>query len=89
MFFWEGRLSKPRGALVKKGSASAQIMLYTGQSYDLAAFDLLKGGWKHDYCGVCFHPIYPEDRPKQSLGYTNGQQWVCERCYALIITPGV
>jgi Clp amino terminal domain, pathogenicity island component len=86
MFHWERRLSVPRAALVKRGSG--EVMLYTGQPYDCAMFDLAEDGWKHDHCVVCWQSLYAEDRPDQSFGYTNGQEWLCETCCGMLIVPG-
>ncbi|MGH9431674.1 MAG: Clp protease N-terminal domain-containing protein [Terriglobia bacterium] len=86
VFHWEKRLSAPRAALMMRGGG--RVMLYSGQSYDPAVFHVVYDGWKHDHCAVCWQSIYIDDYPGQSFGYTNGQEWLCEACYGMLIAPG-
>jgi Clp amino terminal domain, pathogenicity island component len=78
-FHWERRLSEPRDALVKR--ADGALMLYRGDNYDAQEFDLVKDGWKHDHCVVCWKLLYNRDHPDESFGYTNGEHWLCQQCY--------
>jgi Clp amino terminal domain, pathogenicity island component len=79
MFHWQRRLSVPREALVRQ--ADHRLMLYAGQEFDAAEFDLVKDGWTHDHCVICWKMIYLPEAPSQSFGYSNGQEWLCQRCY--------
>lgn len=78
-FHWERRLSKPRDALVKR--AGGALMLHRGEEYDAQEFDLVKDGWKHDHCVVCWKMLYDPERLDESFGYTNGEHWLCQQCY--------
>jgi hypothetical protein len=78
-FHWERRLSSPRDALVKR--AGGAVMLYLGGDYDAQEFDLVKDGWKHDHCVVCWKMLYNPERPEESFGYTNGEHWLCQQCH--------
>jgi hypothetical protein len=78
-FHWERRPVKPRDALVRRDGKG--VMLNTGESYDAQVFELVKEGWKHDHCVVCWQKLYNADRPEESFGYTNGAEWLCQRCY--------
>jgi len=78
-FHWERRLSRPRDALVKRTGGA--LMLHRGDTYDAQEFDLVKEGWKHDHCVVCWKMLYNDDRPDESFGYTNGEHWLCQQCY--------
>jgi Clp amino terminal domain, pathogenicity island component len=78
-FLWERRLTKPRDALIRRDSKA--IMLYTGQSYDPQVFELVKDGWKHDHCAVCWKMLYNAGHPEESFGHTNGAEWLCQQCY--------
>ncbi len=79
VFHWERRLSKPRDALAKR--AGGALMLYGGENYDAHEFDLVKDGWRHDHCVVCWKMIYNQEHPDESFGYSNGENWLCEQCY--------
>ncbi len=83
LFYWKKQLATPRDAL--KHRQSRRVHLYTGQTYDEAEFELVKGGWVHDHCVVCWHGIYQPQDPEHSFGYTNGQDWLCERCYEIFV----
>jgi hypothetical protein len=78
-FHWERRLSKPRDALVKRSGGA--LMLYRGEDYDAQEFDLVKDGWRHDHCVVCWKMLYNPEHPDESFGYTNGENWLCQQCY--------
>jgi Clp amino terminal domain, pathogenicity island component len=78
-FYWQRGLSKPRDALVKR--ADGALMLYRGGIYDPGEFDLVKDGWKHDHCVVCWKVLYNPEHPDESFGYTNGEHWLCQQCY--------
>lgn len=82
-FHWEKHPCIPRDALVKRDSGCA--MLYHGENYDANEFELVKQGWTHDHCMICWRMLYSADDPEQSVGYTNGQEWLCENCYAVVI----
>jgi len=46
-------------------------------------FDLVKGGWKKDYCFICRWELFDsEDKPDHGTAYTNGNAWLCTECYA-------
>lgn len=79
IFCWQRRLSTPRDALVRR--ADGRLMLDTGQEFAAGEFDQVKEGWTHDRCIVCWRMIYLPEAPSQSFGYTNGQDWLCRRCY--------
>jgi hypothetical protein len=78
-FHWQRRLSQPRDALVRR--AGGAIMLYRGGIYDPTEFDLVKDGWKHDHCVICWKMLYDAENPDESFGYTNGEHWLCLQCY--------
>lgn len=78
-FHWNRRLSTPRDALVKR--AGGALMLYRGEAFDTQEFDLVKGGWKHDHCVVCWKMLYDPEHSDESFGYTNGEHWLCQQCY--------
>ena len=47
--------------------------------------ELLKGGWDHEHCEICWETISQHD---QKHGYVNQHdQWVCEQCYSKKVGP--
>jgi ATP-dependent Clp protease ATP-binding subunit ClpA len=45
-------------------------------------FELQKGGWTKEYCGVCRWELFESiDDPVHGIGYTNGRDWLCSECY--------
>ena len=81
---WEKRSWTCRDALIHRGDAR-RISLYVGQQYDPTKIDLAKGGWKHDYCEVCWWDMYESDDEEHGIGYTNGNDWMYTECYTKFI----
>jgi hypothetical protein len=74
-----------RDALVQRtGTAS----LYVGQQYDPAYYDLVHGGWNHDHCEICWWTLSDGGDEEHSVGYTDGQRWICSECYNQFIETG-
>ena len=75
----------------KRSWTSADIVVArrTGKvSFDLslaadgASFELVKSGWKKDYCVICRWELFQsESDVDHGIGYTNGRDWVCTECY--------
>lgn len=80
-FRWEERRCEPQDALRHK--LTGQISLYRGQHYDPAEFDVVKAGWTCDHCAVCWDALFEPDA-EHGVGYTNGQDWLCSECYAIV-----
>jgi hypothetical protein len=83
MFHWERQPCFRRDAL--RHRERGQVRLYAGQPYDAAEFELLAGGWTHDHCVVCWRELMKPNDPEQSFGYTNGQDWLCPKCYEIFV----
>jgi len=85
---WVRRKWRKVPALVAKDGS--RIVLYGGQEYDPALFDLVPDGWGHDHCELCFKTITDFVReggqaPVVDEGHTNGSDWVCCECFAKYI----
>jgi len=78
-FHWERRQCEPQDAL--KHRNSGRIALHHGQSYDPAELDLIKAGWTHYHCIICWQSLFEAKDAEVSFGYTNGQDWLCPTCY--------
>jgi len=67
-----------RDALVQRSGGTS---LYVGQRYDPADFELVRGGWDHDHCEICWWSLTEGGDEEDSTGYTDGQRWICSECY--------
>jgi Clp amino terminal domain, pathogenicity island component len=44
--------------------------------------DLVKGGWKKDYCAICRWELWEsKEDAEHGMGYTNGRDWLCSECH--------
>lgn len=85
-FYWETRWCEPRDALVHRETRS--IFLHAGQPYDSSQFDLVKGGWSHCHCVICWRDLLQIRDREHSEAYTNGQDWLCRNCYEIFVAGG-
>ncbi|WP_420598153.1 hypothetical protein [Neptuniibacter sp.] len=46
---------------------------------------LVKDGWEHEHCQICWWKIYASENPEIGTGYSNGKIWVCTECYEQFI----
>ena len=79
---WKQQRWVRRDALVQRtGTAS----LYIGQKFDPAYSELVRGGWSHDHCEICWWELSETDDETHSLGFTDGRYWICSECYQRFI----
>jgi len=71
-----------RDALVQRTGTTS---LYTGQRYDPAYCELVRGGWSHDHCEICWWTLSEGGDEEHSVGYTVGGRWICSECYGHFI----
>ena len=48
-------------------------------------FKFVPGGWPKDWCVICNWEF--NDKPEHSVGYTNGRQRICPKCYDAFLGP--
>src|SRR5947209_4423363 len=77
-WLWHKMLWKARDCVTER--KSVRISLDLSLAEDSANFELVKGGWKKDYCAVCGWELF-ESQNDHGAGYTNGRDWVCLECY--------
>jgi hypothetical protein len=51
--------------------------------------EIIKDGWEHEHCQVCWWKIRESNNPEIGIGYTNGNQWLCSECYGQFIEVNV
>jgi hypothetical protein len=84
-YSWNKQLWTARDALVDRNGR--RTSLYVGQNYDPAKVDLVKGGWDHDHCEICWWELYESEDTEHGTGFTNGQDWLCIECHTKFIAP--
>ena len=67
-----------RDALVQRTGTTS---LYVGQRYDPASYELVRGGWRHDHCEICWWTLSEGGDEEHSIGHTDGRRWICSECY--------
>lgn len=67
-----------RDALVQRTGTSS---LYFGQQYDPAHYELVRGGWSHDHCEICWWTLSEGGDEEHSVGFTDGRRWICSECH--------
>ncbi len=85
LYEWAERRCEARDAL--RNRVNQRLCLYSGEPYNEAHFELIKGGWTHYLCAICWRDLYVPDHPDRSLGHTNGQEWICSSCYKSFAAP--
>ena len=83
---WKQSLWKPSDALVhKKGGVTS---LYVGQKFDPKYIDLIKDGWTHDHCEICWWTLFNSEKTEENSGYSNGRRsWLCSECFEKLVRP--
>ena len=83
-FAWIRREWKPLDVFRENGTSRASFDIHLR---DDPNFKLVPGGWVKDWCAICNSELNADD-PKHSVGYTNGRQWICPKCYEAFFDPG-
>ena len=78
--YWQKQSWTPRDAVVERKTRHLSLDLSLAE--DAANFELLKGGWKKDHCGICQCELFEsKEDAEHGVGYTNGRDWICTECY--------
>jgi hypothetical protein len=41
----------------------------------------------HEHCMICQWVLFDSPNPQESIGYTDGPDWICTECYDRFIAP--
>jgi len=78
--YWRRQSWLPRDAVIERKTGRLSLDLSLAE--DAANFELLKGGWKKDHCGICQWELFEsKEDAEHGVGYTNGRDWICTECY--------
>lgn len=81
---WEKHSWTPRDTAIHRETGKISFDLALAE--DSKAFDIIKGGWKKDYCAICQWELFESKvAPDHATGYTNGRDWLCTECYEKFI----
>jgi len=83
LFHWERRQCEPQDAIVERDTGL--VSLDTGQLVDRDKFDRVERGWTHYHCAICWRDLWDPVNADASAGWTNGLDWLCDRCYAAFV----
>ncbi|MGA7685479.1 MAG: Clp protease N-terminal domain-containing protein [Terriglobales bacterium] len=75
---WEKEKWRPRDIVKQKQSGHISFDIALAENPN---FELVKGGWTRDLCGICAWILCASPSGECPVGYTNGRQWVCAECY--------
>ena len=84
-FNWQKQQWRSRDIVVHRetGGISFDVTLVSNSR----EHDLVKGGWKKDYCVICCWELWEaSDDPLHGVGYSNGREWMCTECYDRFIS---
>jgi hypothetical protein len=67
--------------------ATVGISFDVALAEDTTNFQLVKNGWKKDYCAICHWELFEsKEDDAHGVGYTNGHDWICSECYEKFIS---
>lgn len=79
---WHKARFQPTGAVRFRGPDG----VWLGEVADSDNEGLVKDGWDHEHCAICWKTIALTSQPE---GYVSEQgNWVCESCYTSFVEPG-
>lgn len=81
-FVWRKQQWEPLDILVEKGTSRIFFGLALKED---PQFELVCGGWTQAQCEICGWEL---KAASQSMGYTNGRDWVCIECYTNFLYAG-
>jgi hypothetical protein len=75
---WHKTSWKARDCVTERKSGRTSLDLSLAEHS--TTFELVKGGWKKDYCIICGWELF-ESLDAHGTAYTNGRDWVCLECH--------
>jgi hypothetical protein len=86
---WSRQEWTPSPALSTKTREGTSVTKFVGQKYNPKKTELIENGWDHDHCLFCSQSICSCGGENcDPVGFTDGNQWVCESCHKRIIVDG-
>ena len=83
---WMPNLNNFRGHLLINPPTAEELQLEEIEElkkhrWHLAKWAPTKAGHTHDHCGICWQALWGEGDEAETYGYTDGHDWVCQKCY--------
>ena len=80
---WKQDKWTPSDALTQKSGTTSK---YAGQRFDPTKYTLIKNGWNHDHCSICWWTLHESDNPAEATGWKDDQNnWLCNECHQQFI----
>jgi hypothetical protein len=81
---WRRLMFESRDA-VEQSTPGGRILRPSGKAEALGE-NVLKGGWDHEHCAICWDKIGHGGEPDGYVDETG--EWVCAGCYTHYVSPG-
>ncbi len=81
---WSQRTFEPVDALAFKRPGDTLVSKATNQNMP-ADSTLIKGGWDHEHCNICWETISPQTDPVAM--FSEPEHWICQKCYDSFVVP--
>jgi len=84
---WLPNLKSFRGHLLVNPPSAEELQLEDIEELRKSEWHLEK--WRangkpehtHNHCGICWQAIYETENQAEGFGYTDGYDWICQKCY--------
>ncbi len=89
---WMPNLNNFRGHLLLNPPSGEELQLeeieeLKKQEWHLAKWTPINTKHTHDHCRICWQALYEERDEAEVFGYTDGYDWVCQKCYVEHLQP--
>jgi hypothetical protein len=81
---WQKRTFEPVDAVAYKRPSDTLVGKATNQNLPEGG-TLVKGGWDHEHCDICWETISPHTDPVAM--FSEPDHWICRKCYEKFVVP--
>jgi hypothetical protein len=81
---WSEQRFEPVDAVAYKRAADTLVGKATNQDVPEGG-TLIKGGWDHEHCEICWEKISPQTEPVGM--FSEPDHWICCKCYEKFVVP--
>jgi hypothetical protein len=81
---WKERAFEPVDAVAYERAGDALVGNATNQNLPEGG-TLVKGGWDHEHCDICWEKISPHTDP--IAVFSEPDHWICRKCYEKFVIP--
>lgn len=81
---WTQRIFEPVDAVTFKRSDDTIIEKIANPNLSEGG-TVIKGGWDHEHCDICWGTISPQTDPVAM--FSDPDHWICQKCYENFVLP--